>query len=340
MASHRIAGSGFGYPVNCDSGLFVRAALDPRQLVATDHPYQSRPLYFVLPAAVGAVAGENLVFKTYQALNIATLAFAVWLLGGLVDGPRRWWLLVVPLFLLNDIVKAFLWTPHSQILNIATPLVGMWLLLALSPERRLRWSLVAGLAVGLGILVYGTVTPVAAAVLLLMAWQRRSHGVRHGAAFAAMASLPPLAWVAAVIGVRGRFYSHETTMYRQIVWLADADLAEIASNTVAWMASLWGAVALSVLIAGIGVFLAWRQGWRPLADVVGPATALTVAIAGFTWSLGFYPQRLTWAVVVPLLVVTVRALSSVALPRWQAVAYGGVVAAWSVRQVLAAGPWA
>lgn len=340
MAAHRIAGSRFGYTVNCDSGLFVRAALHPRQVVATDHPYQSRPLYFALPAAVGAVAGENLVFKTYQALNIATLAFAVWLLGRLVDGPRRWWLLVVPLFLLNDIVKAFLWTPHSQILNIATPLIGMWLLLALSSERRLPWYLVSGLAAGFGILVYGTVIPVVAAVLLLVAWERRSHGVRHGAAFAAMASLPPLAWVAAVIAVRGRFYSHETTMYRQVVWLADADPAELASNTMAWMASVWGAVALSVLIAVLGLFLAWRQGWRPPADLVGPATVLTVALAGFTWSLGFYPQRLTWAVVVPLLVVTARALSSVALPRWQAVAYGGAVAAWSVGQVLSAGPWA
>lgn len=340
MHSQRIAGSWLGYPLNCDSPLFVRTALDPSQLVTTDHPFQSRPLYFAVPAAVGATGSGELVFRTYQAMNIAFLALAVWVLGRLVGGPQRGWLLVLPLFLLSDIVKAFVWTPHTQILNIAVPIMGMWLLLTMSPGRRVRWFALAGLAAGLGILVYGAVIPVVAAGLLRMAWERGRYRVQQGAAFAAMAALPTALWIAAVVAWRGTFYSHETVTYRQVVWLADLDPGAVMSNTTAWVRSVAAAATLTAVVAGMGLLLAWRQGWRPEPDLWRAATALTVVTAAFTWSLGFPPQRLTWVVVVPLLVVTAAALSSVALPRWHAVAYGVAVGTWSLRQVLVAGPWA
>lgn len=340
MSSHRIAGSSIGYPLNCDSQLFVQAGLDPSLLATTAHPFQSRPLYFAVPAVVGLTGDADLVFKTYQMMNLAFLAFAVWLLGRLVGGPHGWWLTVVPLLVLNDIVKAFVWTPHTQILNITVPVVGMWLLSQLAPHRRMRWYAGTGLALGLGLLVYGAVIPVVGAALLLMVWQRGEYTLRQAGALLGMAALPVVVWVGTVTAIRGRFDSYETSTHRQFVWLAELDLPRIILNTRTWLLHTFEAAALAALLAGVGLLLARRCGWRPEPQLVRVAVVLTVAIAGFTWSLGFAPARLTWAIGAPLIVVSAIALSSVQLPRWQRVAYAAAVVAWAVWQVVTPGPWA
>jgi hypothetical protein len=327
----------FGFSVNCDSQLFVDAAIRPTLLVTTDHAFQSRPLYFAVPAIVGITGSQAAVFATYQLLNVVLLAAAVSLVGMVASGGQPWWVLVVPLVAFNDVVKAFLWTPHSQLLNVVVPVAALSLLLRTDGAlRRGRWHLGVGLLLGFGVLTYGLVVPVAAALTASMLLDDRRRYVGHVAAGTAA---PVLAWVGGVRLFRGSFYSHEVVRYEQIVWLTDTTLREAGGRLAEWTAVTAASVAVPAVIAAAGVALAWRHGWRPSGPVVRSVVLLTSAFAGFSWVLGYYRERLSWPIVMPLVALAAIGLSHVRLRRWEAAGYGLAVAGWVAVQVMSAGPW-
>jgi hypothetical protein len=82
---------------------------------------------------------------------------------------------------LNDLMKAFFWTPHQQMFVLLIPLaaisLGRWLLLAQPP-----WPVIALLGLGLGLasLIYGNAI-IAAGVLALILLAPRLARRRPGA---------------------------------------------------------------------------------------------------------------------------------------------------------------
>lgn len=135
----RLAG-GLGYARNCDSAEFVRDAKTPSRLLTPRNIRQSRPLEIFIATGVARTVGR-VVFATplarlyglvsreyvaYALLNLAIATGAIALLLRLV--PFR----QVPVaavatavwMAFDDVLKAFFWTPHSQLFNLLVPLVA------------------------------------------------------------------------------------------------------------------------------------------------------------------------------------------------------------------------
>lgn len=166
------------YPLNCDSTLFLQLAHRPADLLAKgglghataaqraaaakqlwrDHLRQSRPAYIALSALItwilGSAAGRLGLDRAYgQAdtayiplilINLIVVVAAVALLAWLLRRFGARGLVVVALcslLILNDLMKAFFWTPHQQMFVLLIPLVtiaaGRWLIL--ERPRSLPW---------------------------------------------------------------------------------------------------------------------------------------------------------------------------------------------------------
>ncbi|MDG6109295.1 hypothetical protein Daura_26450 [Dactylosporangium aurantiacum] len=178
--------SALAYPLNCDSGQFLELAHDPGMVLDTGNTRQSRPGYVFLSAAATAVVGpvasavgldraygsDDSAYVPLVLINLliaaATLALFCWLLRRL---GVSW--VVVGLtgtsLMVNDVTKAYYWSPHQQMFALFVPVVaiavGAWLLTRQPSPRQLA---VLGLSLGLSMLVYGSfIVPLAVAGLLM-----------------------------------------------------------------------------------------------------------------------------------------------------------------------------
>lgn len=186
------------YPLNCDSPEFTKLAQHPRLLLAYDNTRQSRPGYVALGAAVtrivGPAAAKLGLDRAYGEISsayiplilinlivaVATVALLVWLLGRF-GTPLPVVVALCSLLVLNDLMKAFFWTPHQQLFLLLVPLAtivaGRWVIL-----RPPSWPTVALLGGGLGLasLLYGNLI-VTVGVLATILLTRRWRGVAQAA---------------------------------------------------------------------------------------------------------------------------------------------------------------
>jgi hypothetical protein len=263
-------------------------------------------------------------------------------------------------------VKAFFWTPHTQIFLVVTPLLSIlccdWVL----RSTGLRWWRLALVGFGLGVasLAYGLFLAVAIAVSLtiLVAWRQRSSRTYLGlvsdlVGFLVAFAVPQFAWIAAVQLKTGSYYSHEVQAYHQIVWIKETlgqgvgtfldtfTVNQSRFGGATWPVVIWPLLLLTVIAA----FRTTTKG-RPAGLVVqGPlalASAITlVSFGAFLAVLGYYRQRLSWSLVPPLLVVCGLLLAdlgagSTPLRRMTAYAVVGVlVLLFCVWTFVKAGPW-
>lgn len=334
-----------GFHLNCDSPTFLRLARDPAGLFGFPGiKRQNRPIYVFLGAALafplGYLApslgwplpdGLAVSWWAYVLINFAIVLAAVCIFDALV-GPGGSLTVAAFVFgswlIVNDVVKQFIWSPHTQLLNILIPVVAV----AASKdglERRPTTSTRAwtiGFLLGLGTLAYGSCV-IACGAYIASLWLRRwfmsPMPSRREALWQSFVTLgayvaPIIAWVSYVWFRTGGFSSHEVQSYRQFVWIQDAlrqglmDLVRAFAANIGFFlptvaSSLWLPVAaLCALVAA-----AWYSG-VPLQVVARGRRELLVAttlVFGSTLSflalLGFYAERLSWALVPPLLVVCV-----------------------------------
>jgi hypothetical protein len=141
------------------------------------------------------------------------------------------------LLVLNINMKAFFWTPHSQMFTILTPIATVALVRAVldRPERGTRWYLGLGLALGCFTLAYGNWLYAALAVAAAVVLRLRTGGLLRAASVVTGTLLPTATWVATCIAVAGSYYNTEVVQFRQFVWMFDATrngtlLSQIVTN--------------------------------------------------------------------------------------------------------------
>jgi hypothetical protein len=320
------------YALNCDSPMFMQLAHDPGQMLTPQHPRQSRPGYIAVGALLTHTLGPVLsglgldraygqadsAYLPLVLINMLIAAAAVTILGWLLArlGTRLPAALALSgLLAVNELTKAFYWTPHQQIFALFVPLVTIAVARGMILSRP-SWLAASstGLAVGVAALCYGSfliTAGVVALVLLLHRWR----GVLLGGLFLGAVMVPPIVWMTICKAIVGSYHSHELAGYHEFVWLRDS--AKIGWGQLGLAASTMSIVTIRELVAACGPALAILLGLGLLAALLrvrlaagNPeqrailiASAVTVAVGlAFTWGIGIIASRLMFHVFPALLV--------------------------------------
>ncbi len=324
--------SAMAYCLNIDSPPFLALAHHPRQVLAPRAVRQSRPGYVALGAVATRVVGPatsrlgldrlygqpDSAYIPLVLVNVLTAAAALVLLAWLLArlGTPLWATIAVGTFLIvNDVVKAFIWTPHQDLFTVLVPVatvfVAQWAIRADPPWWKLA---LVGFALGAYSLIYASVLITLAVVGLVLVVRGRRGLVRvvaFGSAFAVL----PLAWIAICRSIAGSYYNHEVTSYHQFVWpfvearhgmRALASYVEVVSIATTRELISTGGLTL-LLIAGLAAAAVWyRVHLTPTSSeqrAILVASALTVAVsAAFGWGIGFIANRMMFNAVPALLV--------------------------------------
>jgi len=268
-------------------------------------------------------------YVAFVLLNGAMLIATVMLLRRLLRAPSYFTpsvLLPVAVILVNEVTKAFFWTPHLQILNVLLCVATLSLLVWMQTRgSAITWrgTALLGLVLGVGALVYGSFAVPAGAAALCLVFGEPGRDLRarvlaiapRVAALLAAFAIPIGAWMAIVVATRGAFYSHEVEVYRQFVWIGDS----LAQGTETFWSDLlrrFGAYARSLaVVSAFPVFalVALRLGAYALRVPQEPTVYDTVVARAAIWYLvtnvvffgllGNYYARLVWTVVPPLAVL-------------------------------------
>jgi hypothetical protein len=339
-------GRGFHHFLNCDSPEYLGLSKHP-SLVWTHGLLQARPLSFTLPYLLsqalrlvpyletnGPYTPFAREFAAFILINLVALTAALVCFTRVLEagtGTRTGIELFVALVILaaNDVTKLFFWTPHTQIFILLVPCLSLYLTFRLlergTPFSPLR-ALVTGLALGVGVLIYGSfVIPALCLAAIHVLLFRR---LWPAALLCAGALLPYGAWGAYVYSQLGVFvYNHEASYYRHFVWMLDCARVSLASCvptaqanwTTFFMTAAPILVVPALLLCGLRVIRYVSPGDTPPSP---PSLALGRAIATtFTTILifmmleGRYAPRLCWLLVPPVLMAVAVELQAIRLSR-------------------------
>jgi len=353
----------FGFGLNCDSPEFMWLARDPSGLLFHKNSRQSRPglillaalvqapLSLVLPpeapptpvyqglydpiAVAASFTRDRPAYFAYLLLNFATLLASFHALRLTIE---RWHpvrngaaaiILVATGMLLvaNDVTKAFVWSPHTQMFNILVPVLAVLATQRAVAAGRLErgFALGMGLLSGIGITIYPVFVVIPACLLLpavVGLWREKSWALRRRdlaslAILLLLCALPLGLWYGFVVATTGHFFNAELDL-GQVVWMKDA-----LDQGIGVLAAQWfGYLALSLSVAapqalGLGVFLGWLAVTVVVAlarrhlDVARLSPALPMiaiglyascAALGFYTCVGWVTERLAYAMLPPLVV--------------------------------------
>lgn len=337
-------GRGFHHFLNCDSPEYLGLAKHP-SLVWTHGILQARPLSFGLPwllsqplrlvpflESSGPYAPFAQEFAAYLLINLIALTAALLCFSRLLEQGTRTRGGIELLFTLvllgaNGVTKLFFWTPHTQIFILLVPCLSMWLIFRLLERARpfrAAEALGAGLALGVGVLLYGAFVLPALCLAVVHVFVFRRWW--PAALICAGVLLPYGAWAAFVYSQIGSFFNHEVGMYRQFVWMADCARVSLAScipaageNWTTFFTTAAPIVAVPALL--VCTFRVARTIW-PGEAVPAPPPALGRAVA-FTFLVttvfmmlqGRYAPRLCWLLVPPILMLVALEWQALRLSR-------------------------
>ena len=364
-------GARAGLLLNCDTHSFVRLADRPGRLLEAGEIRQTRPVYVLAASgflhavrsgarALGVRLDDALRFGlAVAALNLLNLVLLGASLAVLADLLVRhgaslpWVLLGVIGLATSDLVKVFVWTPHTQMLNLLAPVAGLWMLdrIARRPEaaRWGRWSFGAGVAS----LAYATFATLVAALAVLRFVELRRRGAErraaagHAALLVAVGAVPVCLWIGFVQLWSGSFTAHEITTYREGVWVADAAregglAGEMLDRLGFFVRKVRRATLAPFFALGlVGLLVAVRRK-ATLPPIVRHALLLFGLTAAFVYLVGVYPPRLLMPLTPPLLVIGVLPLCQAGFRlegRRELTLVAPAVLAWVAFQVGKSGPF-
>lgn len=271
------------------------------------------------------------------------------------------------LLISNDVVKAFVWSPHTQLFNVLVPVLCIWALW-MSWQSRLveRWYAVPmALGIGFGVAAYATFFVCLACMLAPWVVRQWLTGFPYGAGrivlrttvVAAATLLPYLAWYLFVKGTTGSFYVHEAK-FNQVIWIADAWRSGPTTVVLAWFSNMLALASMALpQLASTAVAMAWtifmlgrgKYGVLPswLASRQGIVSCAVVAalFVAFYATVGFIRPRLAFGIVPPFVVATgifaVAAIRKISVQDGRTLGMGyvaiGLLAA--VVTIVKDGPW-
>jgi hypothetical protein len=348
----------FGLSLNCDSPEFMRLAANPAALLEPRNTRQGRPGLILAAAAMalpleplhnlasylgvraqrgdiepgrisGALAEDPPAFAAYIVLNVATLLLAFYYLqrlcnpSGSVAGTAATIAAVaIGLALIaDDVVKVFLWSPHTQLFNILVPLLCVHAALR-GWSRGLAergYAIAIGLAVGFGFTAYplfAVVLPSLFAPALLNAALQpsRLRAVLINSAIVIMLSIIPYAaWYLFVRSMTGGFYHHELAL-GEVTWIETAWSQGALVLFRALATNAWQLVELA-LPQALPAFaiLAWASlaaasakqlpALRATVPVVVAGLFVSALMIAFYAATGLIVARVAYAMVPPLVAI-------------------------------------
>ena len=308
-----VLGTVTGYPIKVLFDLLRPGAISG-EVPRLTHGARQRPL----------VKADIPFYVSYVGLNFLILLASVLLFDRVLSaqGIEQSLICLLSLILVsNDSVKAFFWTAHQQLFNILTPLLAIYFGMKVLHSRVSRvglWGM--GLLAGILLLAYGNFLMMLPCLLVSMCIRARRAGeplpVLSCLIVTALFALPIATWIAVVTATAGYFYNLEAVEYGQFVWMARASardgrdvLPTLWVFTQTYVAKLVQNVAVFFgVAAGLIAFNAMRSrspsvGSAALsqASIRGVAGGVLLGCLLFFWLLGYYKDRLTFALVPPLL---------------------------------------
>jgi hypothetical protein len=319
----------FGIALNCDSPEFLRLATTPSALLEKKNARQSRPgmilaAYVVslpiLPLANipsllrikasrpdidsqridNALAQQFPAYVAYMVLNLLILYATFFYFrclcieAAIYSMPATQFMIALGgvLLVANDVVKAYFWTPHSQMCNVFIPVFAVYIFVRVIDGGLLEknFAIVTGLITGIGVTAYPTfviIIPCTLLAALLPLTRAKIIAARvrwfpNIALFLAASVAPGLLWFVFVQIKTGEFY-----------------LTEIAGGPEIWIpaALSHGGLEMAVTVVlnyfRIMLALAAKQAF-PLAAVLVIAAAvalkhskLIAAALRHNWAIAF-----------------------------------------------------
>ncbi len=329
-----------GIPVNCDEFTFIGAAIEPDYLLQQNFIRQSRPLYILSGTVAGygvyyisypfhkqiekAVAGKftaagggknnvlhACVYAGFILLNIFILLVTLWLFNWLLvyfSGKwknGKWLLLLLFLALItNHVTRNYFWVAHQQMLNIMAPLFCLYAAVKVADKKNWQQLLLFSAAGGMLLLFYGNFLFMLP-LIVISYFVNNNLTVKEKAFHAGLAIvlffIPLIAWIE-ILQMRGvEFYSYETTVFRQFVWIKDAwqqgnVLQTTLKNTIDLATTLF-TLLMPALLVVVAYFLKGKKITKNKYWLIGLTAAI---IFIFLLLLGYYADRITYSLA-PLL---------------------------------------
>lgn len=353
------------YWINCDSPEFMRLSENPAGLLEEQNTRQARPgIVFLahlirvpLQYIIGPLVSwgqsvkvthelvESGRFEQYRRQYIPDyvayilINFGVILLGLLLfvrivenDSWFSWYAFMgVCLLGVNDLMKAFFFSPHTQMFNIMFPLLAVYL--GLKALKGLffstRWVLIMSLLVGLLMLIYSScfvIFPCWVVLGCVCWWRDRSSYpfktlVMNSVLSLIFISLPTLLWMGFVTFQTGAFYNHELSSCNQVVWIFNSlhqggaiFIQTLWTNFLKWMPLVIHELLPVGTLGGISALL-WlisstqeRTHLGQDKDLFIVSLLVAILFFFFYFFVGLYEGRLAISVMPPLLVIVIRIL--------------------------------
>lgn len=350
-------GGPLGISLNCDSPEFMRLAQQPSALLEVGNTRQSRPGLIIAASALAlplsplthltshlrirasrtdiepmrvesALATELPAYAAYVSLNAFLLVVAFYIFQLVSGTPTAYsghilaFASVCFLLAANDVVKAFVWSPHTQMFNILVPVFAVWASIRASEgalaERRYAFGVAS--VIGIGITAYPLFAVALPCILIAGATallrdrsrERIRAFVVSSALVVALAALPEALWYLFVKYKTGGFYQHELAQ-GQVSWMFEAWSTGGTSYVVElWLRNFAGLLRLAVQQAG------------PLAGV----TAVLIAVTAMNWPAASRAVRqrlpvIVCSVLVAVVICAFYSTTGLIVPR---LAYGMIAA--------------
>jgi hypothetical protein len=355
----------FGIAFNCDSPEFLRLATTPSAILEKNNMRQSRPgmilaAYVIslplLPLANipsllnikasrpdidsqrinNAMAQQFPAYGAFIVLNLLILYATFFyfrclcLEAEIDDTPATQFMIALGgvLLVANDVVKAYFWTPHSQMFNVFIPVLAVYIFVRVLNDGLFERSFVilAGLITGIGVTAYPTFVIIIPCTLLaaLLSLTRPEvvaapvQWFSNMTLFFLASRAPGFLWYIFVRLKTGAFYSAEVA-YGPDVWIPAAlshgglgMAVTVALNYLRMILALAvkQALPLATLLVVVLVLTlkhvklvaaALQHNWA----IAFAALIISTAIAGFYSLAGDTPFRWAYPIIPPLMIAAI-----------------------------------
>jgi len=312
-----------GFVINCDSYEYVRVSTNLSLLLEQNSLRQSRPLFLVLGTITGSLVYPVLklfhlniyqsYFGGYILLNFLFLLWSCYLFDTLLVKNTKLTALersaFLVLFVSNDVIKTFFWTAHEQMFTFLTPLLCIQLLEYFSVNKSIPLKLILTVSFfcGLSLLIYGNFALFAICIWFALIYHR--HSLRTIFVSGFLCCLPTFIWLS-YLKINGiTYYNHEIDHYHQFIWVIESlnnsiiNFFKVSMNNFTGLINTLNAneMVLSLIVIILGI-IGIKDG-KDDNPVVVKCLFISALSIFFFFFLGFYQQRLTYTVFIPIFVV-------------------------------------
>ena len=242
----------FDAVINYDSPEFMKDAIHPTELLEKTALRQSRPGLILLVAGLYKLVSpfSSWIMPVFRATGTEIerdyyIPYALYVLTNFLFLLLSFFLFLKilarethpiafsviylsGLFVFNDVMKAFLLTPHTQIFNLLSPLVCLYAYREVTHHKLFESGRIFLLSflVGMGVTAYATFLLFIPSVIIAIGWNALRENRKIDRQMILMlvvmillTILPFLVWVIYVYILTGSFYSSEVAMYQTFVWI-------------------------------------------------------------------------------------------------------------------------